>query len=138
MPAWDLWAGPAPTIISPPHPQETTRSVVVITMLWVLTRDMGAVCLSLGGHGYVIYTVQALKFPTVIFGQEGHHGQTVTRNLMWLVAGTQRPGAEVCPGSGSRQAAHTMSPVGWPRPVTCPAGWKAELRLKVEAGLTCL
>lgn len=107
MPAWDLWAGPAPTIISPLHPQETTRSVVVITMLWVLTQDMGAVYLSLSGHGYVIYTVQTLKFPTVIFGREGHRGQTVTRNLMWHVAGTQRPGAEVCLGSWSRQA-HTQ------------------------------
>ena len=109
MPAWDLWGGPFPTIISPPHPQENTRSVVVITMLWVLTQDMGAVSLSLNGDGYVIYTTQALKFPTVISGWEGHHGQTVTRNLMWHVAGTQKPGAEVCPGSWSRKAAHTVS-----------------------------
>ena len=138
MPAWDLWAGPAPTIISPPHPQETTRSVVVITMLWVLTWDRGAVCLSLSGVSEVIYTVQALKFPTVIFGQEVHHGQTVTRNLMWHVAGTQKPGAQVCPGSLSRQATHTVSPVGWPRPVTCPAAWKAELGLMAEVGRTCL
>ena len=39
--------------------------------------QLGAVYLPLSGDGYIIYAVAALQFPTVMFGQQGHHGQTV-------------------------------------------------------------